>query len=126
MVGTFSFVGRQYLINFETEEYAIDLLFYYLELRCFVVIELKAEKFKPDHIGQLALYIGAVNRKLKKPIDNPTIGIIICSEKDRNTVEYMLDVINAPVGVSTYSYTELPKDITKFLPSDEDFELTLS
>jgi predicted nuclease of restriction endonuclease-like (RecB) superfamily len=101
MGGTFSFVGRQYPINFETEEYAIDLLFYHLELRCFVVIELKAEKFKPDHIGQLALYIGAVNRKLKKPIDNPTIGIIICSEKDRNTVEYMLDVINAPVGVST-------------------------
>jgi predicted nuclease of restriction endonuclease-like (RecB) superfamily len=126
MGGTFSFVGRQYPINFETEEYAIDLLFYHLELRCFVVIELKAEKFKPDHIGQLALYIGAVNRKLKKPIDNPTIGIIICSEKDRNTVDYMLDVINAPVGVSTYSYTELPKDIAKFLPSDEDFELTLN
>jgi predicted nuclease of restriction endonuclease-like (RecB) superfamily len=126
MGGTYSFVGRQYPINFETEEYAIDLLFYHLELRCFVVIELKAEKFKPDHIGQLALYIGAVNRKLKKPIDNPTIGIIICSEKDRNTVEYMLDVINAPVGVSTYSYTELPKDIAKFLPSDEDFELTLN
>jgi hypothetical protein len=90
------------------------------------VIELKAEKFKPDHVGQLALYIGAVNKKLKKAIDNPTIGIIICSEKDRNTVEYMLDVINTPVGVSTYTYTKLPKDIAKFLPSDEDFDITIS
>jgi predicted nuclease of restriction endonuclease-like (RecB) superfamily len=123
MGGRMSFVGKQYPVKYSEDQYFMDLLFYHLDLNCYIVIELKSDKFKADYIGQLALYIGAVNKEVKKQSDNPTIGILICRDKDRVAVEYLLDTINAPIGVSTYSYTELPESVAKYLPNKFDFEM---
>ena len=123
MGGRMSFVGQQYPVKYSEDQYYMDLLFYHLDLNCYIVIELKSDKFKADYIGQLALYIGAVNKEVKKESDNPTIGILICRDKDRVAVEYLLDTIKAPIGVSTYSYTELPEEVAKYLPSEFDFEM---
>jgi predicted nuclease of restriction endonuclease-like (RecB) superfamily len=123
MGGRMAFVGQQYPVKYSEDQYYMDLLFYHLDLNCYVVIELKSDKFRADYIGQLALYIGAVNKEVKKESDKPTIGILICRDKDRVAVEYLLETINAPIGVSTYSYTELPEEVAKYLPSQFDFEM---
>ena len=83
----FSFVGNQYRISTQNNDYLIDLLFYHLELRCYVVVELKNVDFKPDFVGQLQFYITAVDETLKKEMDNPTIGLLLCKGKDRYSVE---------------------------------------
>ena len=77
----FSFVGNQYKISMEDRDYYIDLLFYHLELRCYIVVELKATSFKPEYIGQLGFYVTAIDETLKKEIDNPTLGLLLCKEK---------------------------------------------
>jgi hypothetical protein len=120
MNGKIAFVGRQYPVKFTEKQYFIDLLFFHVDLNCYIVFELKAGEFKPDHIGQLALYLGAVNKELKKETHNQTIGILLCQNKDRVEVEYILNTINTPIGVTTYSYTELPKEFSQYLPSSDD------
>lgn len=123
----FAFVGRQYQLVVNDNEYYIDLLFYHLQLRCFVVIELKSGKFKPEYAGKLNFYLSAVDTQLKKSIDNPTIGLILCKNKDKVEAEYTLRDINKPIGISEYTLTQaLPKDYQNQLPTVEQLENQLS
>lgn len=123
----FSFVGNQYKISINNNDYYIDLLFYHLELRCYIVIELKITEFKPEYIGQLNFYITAVNKVLKKKEDNNTIGLLLCKEKDRISVEWSLEGINNPIGVSSFELGKyIPKDILEKLPTEEDINLYIS
>lgn len=120
----FSFVGNQYKLTVGSEDYYIDLLFYHLKLRCYVVVELKANSFKPEYAGKMNFYLNAVNDILKNELDNPSIGLILCQEKDKLTAQYSLKGINQPIGVSSYEITEfLPEDILKELPTEEDINL---
>lgn len=120
----FSFVGNQYKISTENNDYYIDLLFYHLELRCYIVVELKSNEFKPEYIGQLGFYVTAVDETLKKEYDNQTIGLLLCKDKDRLTVDWSLKSSNVPIGVSTYNIKEqIPDDILDKLPTEEDINL---
>ena len=120
----FSFVGNQYKISTNNNEYYIDLLFYNLDLRCYVVVELKNTNFKPEYIGQLNFYITAVNKTLRKECDNETIGLLLCKEKDKISVEWALEGINNPIGVSSYKIEKyISKDILEKLPTEEDINL---
>lgn len=120
----FSFVGNQYKISMEDKDYYIDLLFYHLELRCYIVVELKASEFKPEYIGQLGFYVAAVDETLKKEFDNQTIGLLLCREKDRLTVDWSLKSTSLPIGVSTYNIKEkIPDNILSKLPTEEDINL---
>jgi len=120
MGGNFAFVGRQYRIEFADEEYFIDLLFFNLKLNCYVVFELKARKFDPKDMGQVQMYMQLVNNHIKEPQHQPTIGIILCKEKNRMVVEYMLAQAKDPVGVATFNrYEELPEEYAKYLPNEE-------
>lgn len=99
------------------------MLFYHLELRAYVVIELKSGKFKPEYAGKLNFYLSAVDSQLKKEIDNPTIGILLCKSKDKIEVEYALRDINKPMGISEYKLTEaIPDEIKYKLPIIEELE----
>jgi len=123
----FAFVGRQYKIEVSETDYFIDLLFYHLTLQCYVVVELKAGKFKPEFAGKLNFYLSAVDSQLKKETDNPSIGIILCKKKDKIEVEYSLRDINKPLGVSEYLLTEaIPESIKTQLPSVEELENELT
>jgi len=115
----FSFVGNQYRISTENKDYFIDLLFYHLELRCYVVIELKTTDFDPSFVGQLQFYVTAVDETLKKDIDNPTIGLLLCRNKDRQSVEWALKAVNVPVGVASY-------EVRQYLPTDEEISSFIS
>ena len=120
----FAFVGNQYKITVSDIDYFIDLLFYHLELRCYVVVELKARKFKPTDAGQLNFYLSAIDDMLRKDGDNPTIGILLCKEKDKLTAEYALKDINKPVGVSEYKLLQdIPEYLQSQLPKAEEIEL---
>lgn len=121
MGGNFAFVGRQFRVEFEEKEYFIDLLFFNLKLNCYVVFELKAREFDPKDMGQLKWYMELVNRNVKDIWHNPTIGIILCRNKSRLMVEYMLAQSQDPVGVATFNrYEELPEEYAKYLPSEEE------
>lgn len=109
----FSFVGNQYRISTPNNDYLIDLLFYHLDLRCYVAVELKNTDFKPDFIGQLQFYVTAVDETLKKETDNPTIGLLLCKGKDRYSVEWSLKSTVAPIGVASY-------EIRNYLPTEEE------
>jgi len=127
MGGNFAFVGRQYRIEFADKEYFIDLLFFNLKLNCYVVFELKAREFDPKDMGQVQLYMQLVNKHIKEPQHHSTIGIILCKEKNRMIVEYMLEQAKNPVGVATFNrYEELPKEYAKYLPSEESIIKRLS
>lgn len=120
----FSFVGNQYKITMENTDYYIDLLFYHLELRCYIVVELKNNEFKPEYTGQLSFYVTAINETLKQEHDNPTIGLLLCRGKKRLTVEWSLKSVNVPIGVSTYNIQEqIPTDILSKLPTEDDINL---
>lgn len=122
----FAFVGRQYRIVVDEDEYFIDLLFYHLRLHCYVVVELKVEKFKPEHAGKLTFYVSAVDSQVRMPQDGPTIGILICKSKSDITVEYSLRDLNKPIGVSEYQITaNLPEQLRSSLPSIEQIEAEL-
>lgn len=123
----FAFVGRQYKIEVGDEDFYIDLLFYHLRLRAFVVIELKKGKFKPEYAGKLNFYCNVVNDCLKQPADLPTIGLILCQEHSRLLAEYSFAGIDKPIGISTYELTRaLPKKLSSALPSVEEIEAELS
>uniref|UniRef100_UPI0036D89F0B PDDEXK nuclease domain-containing protein n=1 Tax=Photorhabdus sp. RM322S TaxID=3342825 RepID=UPI0036D89F0B len=123
----FAFVGRQYPITVSDQEYYIDLLFYHLTLRAFVVIELKRGEFKPEYAGKMNFYCSVVDEKLRHATDQPTIGLILCQTKDRILAEYALRGIQKPIGVSDYELTRaLPEDLKSSLPSIEELEAELS
>ena len=119
----FAFVGKQYKLNVGGDEFRIDLLFYHIKLKCYVVVELKATEFKPEFAGKLSFYTSAVDGEIKDKNDNPTIGILICKSKNDLVVEYALKDINKPLGISQYELTEtLPKEYKSSLPSIEEIE----
>ncbi len=123
----FAFIGRQYKIEVSESDYFIDLLFYHLDLRCYVVIELKAGKFKPEFAGKLNFYLSAVDSQLKKTEDNQTIGIILCKKKDQIEAEYSLRDINKPIGISDYQLTNaIPDNLSTKLPTIEELEIELA
>lgn len=120
----FAFVGNQYKLTVSDKEYFIDLLFYHLELRCYIVVELKARELLPIDAGQLNFYLSAVDDILRKDGDNPTIGIILCQDKDKLVAEYALKDINKPVGVSEYKLLQdIPEYLQSQLPKAEEIEL---
>lgn len=117
----FAFIGNQYHIELEGEDYFLDMLFYHVKLKCYVVIELKTGKFKPEYAGKLNFYLNLMDRRVKDESDNPTIGIILCEDKKGITVEYAIDGINKPMGVSQFKLTEtLPDKLKKYLPTPEE------
>lgn len=119
----FAFVGNQYHLEIEKEDFYIDLLFYHLKLRCYVVIELKRGDFKPEYAGKLNFYISAVDDLLKTEQDKPTIGILLCKNKRGMIAEYALRDIEKPIGVSEYAlFDSLPAQYADVLPSAEDIE----
>ena len=122
----FSFVGNQYKISIDDQDYYIDLLFYHLELRSYIVVELKVSEFKPEYIGQLGFYVTAVNETIKREWDSPTIGLLLCRSKNRVTVDWSLKEVNVPIGVSTYELKEqLPKDLLSKLPTEDEINMYL-
>lgn len=117
----FSFIGNQYKIEAGNKEYFIDLLFYHTKLHCYIIVELKNTEFKPEYAGKVNFYLSVIDDALKDESDNPSIGIILCRDKDRISVEYALKDINKPIGVSSYELSEyLPSEIIKELPTAED------
>lgn len=122
----FCFVGRQYPIKVGDKEFAIDLLFYHYKLRCFVVIELKATEFRAEYTGKLNFYLNVVDDKLKPKEDNPTLGILICKQRNEIITEYALQGINKPIGVSEYLSGPLPENIKDWLPTIQQIEEQLS
>ena len=121
MSGSFAFLGRQYRIEFNEKEYFVDLLFFNIKLNCFVVFELKTREFEPKDIGQVQWYMQLINKQIKENHHNPTIGIILCKNKDRMMVEYMLENSQNPIGIATYNkYNNLPEEYAKYLPSEDE------
>lgn len=119
----FTFIGNQYKILVDDEEYFIDLLLYHRRLKSLIVIELKIGKFKPEYAGKMNFYLSCLNDTVKLPDENPSIGIIICKEKKRTTVEYALKDSNQPIGVSTYSLSDtLPSNLKEYLPNTREIE----
>ena len=119
----FAFLGNQYHLNVGGDDFYIDLLFYNLNLRCYVVIELKTGEFKPEYAGQLNFYLSAVDGLMKQSQDNPTIGLLLCKSKNNLVAEYSLKDMSKPIGVSEYRVTSnLPAELEKQLPSVEDIQ----
>lgn len=123
----FSFVGRQYRLDVGDDDFYIDLLFYHLRLRAFVVIDLKKGKFKPEYAGKLNFYCNVVNDRLRHATDAPTIGLILCQTRDHLLAEYSFAGIDKPIGISTYELTRaLPARLRSALPTVEEIEAELS
>ena len=125
----FAFVGRQVHLEFASRDYYLDVLFYHLNLRCYVVIELKAAPFDPAFIGQINVYLSAVDDLLRHPDDKPTIGLLLCRSKDRIVVEYALRDLKKPIGVAgweTKIVEKLPENLKGSLPTVEELEAELS
>lgn len=123
----FAFVGRQMRLNVGGDEFFVDLLFYHLKLRCYVVIELKAGRFKPEHLGQLGFYLAAVDAQFRLPQDGPTIGLLLCKSKNKIVAEYALRDNVRPIGVAEYQLVEsLPAELQTSLPSIEQIERELA
>jgi predicted nuclease of restriction endonuclease-like (RecB) superfamily len=120
MGGEFCFVGRQYKVLVGGKPFFIDLLFYHRGLKSLVAVELKRGEFEPEHLGKMEFYLTALDQDVKKEYENASIGIIICKKKNKTVVEYALKNKKIPIGISTFQYKELPKNISKFLPSEEE------
>lgn len=122
----FAYVGRQVHLEVGGDDFFIDLLFYHLKLRCYVVIELKADKFKPEHLGQLGFYLTAVDRQIRSEHDNPTIGLLLCKGKNKVVAEYALGDKTQPMGIAEYKLLEsLPAELQTGLPSIAQLESEL-
>lgn len=123
----FAFVGRQYRLAVDDEDFYVDLLFYHLKLRCYVVIELKRGAFRPEYAGQLNFYLNVVDDQLRHPDDNPTIGLILCQDKRRIVAEYALRGLDKAIGVSEYELTRtLPDSVKSSLPAIDELEHELT
>jgi len=118
----FAYMGRQFSLKVGGDDYRTDLLFYHTRLKCYVIIELKTKKFEPEFVGKLNFYITAVNELVKDNHDKPTIGILLCKNKNNYAVEFSLKDLNNPIGVSAFHYTELADEIKTSLPSDEELQ----
>jgi predicted nuclease of restriction endonuclease-like (RecB) superfamily len=126
MGGMFSFMGSQYRLEVDGEEFFIDLLLFHRRLRCLVAIELKIGKFMPEFVGKMQFYLTALDRQIRQEDENPSIGIILCKEKSRTIVEYALHDARKPVGVATYEITKtLPKELRGQLPQPEEIAALL-
>jgi predicted nuclease of restriction endonuclease-like (RecB) superfamily len=122
----FAFVGRQYHLEVSDRDFYLDLLFYHLKLRCFIVIELKKGDFKPEYAGKMNFYCSVVDDLLRNENDQPTIGLILCQTKDRILAEYTLRDIHKPIGISDYELTRaLPENLKSSLPTVEEIEAEL-
>ncbi len=122
----FAFVGNQYRLEVGGDEFFVDMLFYHLRLRCYVVVELKAVAFRPEFAGKLNFYLSAIDEQVKHPNDGPSIGLLLCKEKNRVVVEYALRNTTTPIGVSSYQLTEsLPEDFEGKLPTVQELEAEL-
>ncbi|WP_225739547.1 PDDEXK nuclease domain-containing protein [Chlorobium phaeovibrioides] len=122
----FAFIGRQYHLEIAGNDYYIDLLFYHVTLKCYVVVELKNRKFIPEYAGKLNFYLSAVDSLLKRDDDEPTIGLLLCRDKNNIEVEFALRDMNKPMGVSEYSLMEtLPDNLKAALPTVEEIERDL-
>jgi len=123
----FAYVGRQVHVQVGEDDFYLDLLFYHLRLHAYVVIELKATRFRPEFVGKLGFYLESIDRQLKAPEDAPTIGLLLCRTKDEVVAEYALRQSSSPIGVAEYKLLEaLPKDLEASLPSIERIEKELS
>ena len=123
----FAFVGRQYKLEVGDDDFYIDLLFYHLKLRCYVVVELKTGKFKPEYSGQVNFYCSAIDATVAHKEDKPTIGLVLCQEKNQIVAEYSLKNMSQPIGISEYELTEiLPKEFESSLPTIEMIENELA
>ena len=123
----FAFIGRQYPLEIGDKEYRLDLLFYHIRLRCFVVIDLKAVEFEPEFAGKMNFYLSATDDLLKTAADQPSIGIILCKSKNKVEVEYSLRDMKKPIGVSEFTVTQaLPAELKSTLPTVEEFERELN
>ena len=123
----FAFVGRQYRLEVNGDEFFIDLLFYHIRLKCYVVVELKATAFKPEHAGQLNFYLAAIDAQVKAPDDNPTIGLLLCKTQNRLVAEYALSSIDKPIDIAEYELVRaLPEPLLTNLPTVEQLENELS
>ena len=119
----FAFVGKQIEIKVGSKSYYIDLLFYHIRLKRYVVIELKTGSFEPEFAGKLNFYVTAVDQQLREDSDNSTIGLIICKDKDEIIAEYSLTDLYKPLGISSYELKKvLPEDFKSLLPSIEELE----
>ena len=123
----FAFVGRQFCLDVGGDEFFIDLLFYHTRLKCYVVVELKATAFKPEHAGQLNFYLAAVDAQIKAEDDKPTIGLLLCKQQNRLVAEYALSGIDKPIGVAEYQLLrDLPETLGRNLPSIAEIEAELA
>ena len=118
----FAYLGRQYPLKVGSKEYRLDLLFYHIKLKCYIVIELKMKDFDAEHSGKLAFYVTAIDELIKDKSDNPTLGIMLCKDKDDVVVDFALKSVNSPIGISKFRYTELADDIKALLPSIEELQ----
>lgn len=119
----FAYVGKQVPLTVGEKDFYLDLLFYHLKLRSYVVIELKAGEFTPEYAGKLNFYLTVVDKQLKTEHDNPSIGLLLCKEKDKLVAEYALTDVNKPIGISEYQLTQaLPDNLKSSLPSIEEIE----
>jgi len=122
----FAYVGRQVHLEVGGDDFFLDLLFYHLKLRCYVVVELKATAFKPEHLGQLGFYLAAVDGELKHPDDGPTVGLLLCKTKNEVVAEYALRGSHGPLGIAEYELLkDLPEPLATNLPSIEQLEAEL-
>jgi len=122
----FAFVGSQYRLEVGGEEFFIDQLFYHLKLRSFVVLELKAGKFKPEYLGKLNFYLSAIDDLLREEADKPSVGLILCRGENNTVVEYALRDMSKPIGISSYELTRvLPENLRGNLPTIEEIEAEL-
>jgi predicted nuclease of restriction endonuclease-like (RecB) superfamily len=122
----FSFMGHQYRLEVEGDEFFVDLLFYHVRLRCYVVIELKTTEFKPEYSGQINFYVSVIDDQLKHPDDQPTIGIVLCRSRKQAIVRYALRGMSQPIGVSTYELGKaLPESMQESLPSVEQLQIEI-
>ncbi|MDX1967101.1 MAG: PDDEXK nuclease domain-containing protein [Planctomycetaceae bacterium] len=123
----FAFVGRQYPLTVGQEDYHVDLLFYHLGLRCFLIIDLKTGKFEAEHAGKMNFYLNVVDDQLRHPSDAPSIGLILCQDRNQVVAEYALRGMNKPIGISEYELTRaLPRELQSSLPTIEAIEAELA
>jgi hypothetical protein len=117
----FTFIGNQYRVEVEDEEFFIDILLYHRKLQCLIAIELKRGAFKPEYAGKMQFYLSALDDKVKLEHENPSIGIVICQDKKRTLVEYTLRDLNKPIGIATYTAGKLlPNNVKDLLPTPEE------
>ncbi len=121
----FAYMGKQYRLKVGEKEFFTDLLFYHTKLKAYVIIELKMTEFQPEFIGKLNFYITAIDQTIKDKTDNPTIGILLCRTKDNVVVDFSIKDINKAIGVSEFSYKQLPEEIRKQLPSENEWKQIL-